>query len=65
MRWNSTYIMIERVIKLRDSIDQYCFKLTRPADEADKDTQLDELSLADWEITCQNQIYPQAVLYYH
>lgn len=52
VRWNSTYMMIERVIKLRDSIDQYCFKLTRSADEADKDRQLDELSLADWEITC-------------
>ena len=28
VRWNSTYMMIERAIKLRDSIDQYCFKLT-------------------------------------
>ena len=43
-------MMIELAIKLRDSIDQYCFKLTRSADEADKDVQLDELSSADWEI---------------
>lgn len=53
VRWNSTYMMmIERAIKLWDSSDQYCFKLSfiRSADEADKDTQLDELSLADWEI---------------
>ena len=50
MRWNSTYMMIERAIKLRDSVDQYCFKLTQSADEADKNTQLDELSSADWEI---------------
>lgn len=50
MRWNSTYMMIERAIKLRDSTDQYCFKLTRSADEADKNAKLDELSSADWEI---------------
>lgn len=50
VRWNSTYMMIERAIKLRDSIDQYCFKLTRSADEADKDARLDEISSADWEI---------------
>ncbi len=43
-------MMIERAIKLWYSIDQYCFKLTRFADEADKDVQLDELSSADWEI---------------
>ena len=43
-------MMIEHAIKLRDSIDQYCFRLTRSANEADKDTQLDELSSADWEI---------------
>ncbi len=50
VRWNSTYMMIEHAIKLRDSIDQYCFRLTRSANEADKDTQLDELSSAYWEI---------------
>ena len=50
VRWNSTSIIIERTIKRGDSIDRYCFKLTRSADEADKDVQLDELSLADWEI---------------
>ncbi len=43
-------MMIERAIKLRDFIDQYCFKLTQSADEADKNVQLDELSSADWEI---------------
>ena len=43
-------MMIERGIKLQDSIDQYCFKLTQSADEADKVVQLDELSSADWEI---------------
>ncbi len=48
--WNSTYMMIEDAIKLRNSIDLYCFKLTRSANEADKDVQLDELSSADWEI---------------
>ncbi len=42
-------MIIEHAIKLWDSIDQYCFKLTRSADEADKDVQLDELSSADWE----------------
>ncbi len=50
VRWNFTYMMIECAIMLRDSIDQYCFKLTRSADEIDKDVQLDELSSADWEI---------------
>ncbi len=50
VRLNSTYMMIERAIKLRDSIDQYCFKLTRSVDKADKNVQLDELSSADWEI---------------
>ena len=47
VRFNSTYMIIERAIKLWDSIDQYCFKLTLSADEADKDVQLDELSSAD------------------
>ena len=42
--------MIERPINLLDSIDQYCFKLTRTSDEADKDVQLDELSSTHWEI---------------
>ncbi len=42
--------MIEPAIKFWDSIDQYCFKLTRSADEADKNVQLDKLSSADWEI---------------
>ncbi len=50
VRWNSTYMMIEHAIKLRDSINQYCLKLTRSANEADNDVQLDELSSADWEI---------------
>ncbi len=50
VRWISAYMMIERAIKLRDSIDQYCFKLTRFTDKADKDVQLGELSSADWEI---------------
>ncbi len=40
-------MMIERAIKLRDSIDQYCFKLPRSANEEDKDVQLDKLSSAD------------------
>ena len=50
IRWNSIYMIIECAIKLWDSIDQYSFKRTRSADEADKDVQLDELSSADWEI---------------
>ena len=47
VRLNSTYMMIERAIKLQDSIDQNCFMLTLSADEADKNVQLDELSSAD------------------
>ncbi len=43
-------MMIELAIKLRDSIDQYCFKLTRSTDEAGKNVQLDEPFLADWKI---------------
>ncbi len=43
-------MMIERAIKLQGSIDQYCFKLTRSADEADKNMQLNALSSADCEI---------------
>ncbi len=50
VRWNFTYMMIERAIKLRHSINQYWFKLTWSADEADNDVQLDEPSSADWEI---------------
>ncbi len=42
--------MIQCAIKVQDSNDQYCFKLTRSADKTDKDVQLDELSSADWKI---------------
>lgn len=42
--------MIIEHTKLWNFIDQYCFKLTWSVNEADKNTQLNKLSLADWKI---------------
>ena len=49
VRWNSTYMMIERAIKLKDSLDQYCYKMSKSADESDRSTIPDELQAKDWE----------------
>ncbi len=48
VRWNSTYMMIERAIKLKDSLDQYCYKMSKSTDESDRSTIPDELQAKDW-----------------
>lgn len=50
VRWNSTYMMIERAIRLRESLDEYYHRLTRSLDPADKEAQEDGLSSGDWEM---------------
>lgn len=47
--WNSTYMMIERAIKLKDSFDQYLYKISKSADESDRSTIPDKLQAKDWE----------------
>ena len=41
--------MIELAIKLKDSFDQYCYKISKSADESDRSTIPDELQAKDWE----------------
>lgn len=50
VRWNSTYMMIKRAIRLRESLDEYYHRLTRSLNPADKEAQDDELSSDDWEM---------------
>ncbi len=47
VRWNLTYMMIERAIKLNDSLDQYCYKISKSKDESDRSTIPDELQAKD------------------
>lgn len=49
MRWNLTYMMIEWAIKLKDSLDQYCYKMFKSANEIDQSTIPDELQAKDCE----------------
>lgn len=50
VRWNSTYMMIERAIKLKDALDSYYYKMTRSTHEADRNFGLDEITSDDWEM---------------
>ena len=43
-------MMIERAIRLRESLDEYYHRLTRSLDPADKEAQEDELSSDDLEM---------------
>ncbi len=49
VRWNSTYMMIEQAIKLKNSLDQYCYKMSKSTYESDRSTIPDELQAKDWE----------------
>ncbi len=45
--WNSTYMMIEQAIKLKDSLDQYCYKMSKLTGESDRSTIPYELQAKD------------------
>ncbi len=47
VRWNSTYIMIEWAIKLKDALDSYHYKMKRSTYEADRNFVLDKITLDD------------------
>ena len=49
VRRNSTYMMIERIIKFKDSLDQYWYKMSKSVIESDQSTVPDELQAKDWE----------------
>ena len=38
IRWNSTYLMIRRVLELQEALDIYAFKLHRNSDAFDQET---------------------------
>ena len=41
-------MMIERAINLKDSLDQYCYKVSKSTDESDQSTIPDEFQAKDW-----------------
>ncbi len=42
-------MIIEQAIKLKDALDSYHYKITRPTHEADRNYVLDEITSDDWE----------------
>jgi hypothetical protein len=50
VRWNSTYAMIKRGLKLRDAIDLYYKRYKGPSSSTEYDISQDELSPEDWAI---------------
>lgn len=50
VRWNSTYMMVERALKLRDSLKDYNAKMQRSTDPADSEVCLDDITSDDWEM---------------
>ena len=52
-RWNSTYLMIERAIKLRPNIEMYLSYLD--ASRMDSISASDRLSASDWALLCEIQ----------
>lgn len=50
VRWNSTYMMIDRAIKLQESLEDYKDKVLRSNDPADDEVKLDQITPDDWEM---------------
>lgn len=50
VRWNSTYSMLKRALKLRDAIDLYYKRCKRPTDPNEYNLLDDELTAEDWEM---------------
>lgn len=56
VRWNSTYAMIQRALRLKDALHRYC-KHWRPVPSESYDLRKDMLDAADWdELTSFNQL---------
>jgi hypothetical protein len=50
VRWNSTYSMLRRALKLRDAIDLYYKRYKEPRDPNEYNLLDDELTTEDWEM---------------
>lgn len=48
VRWNSTYLMIERALKVESALDYYCKHWQQPPSDSEYDLSQDFLTIDDW-----------------